>query len=219
MNASHLLGKLTDRFHDLTPHKDFRNYVGMSGIGGCLFDLYMRAEHNIRPDDRLKWYGLTGQLHEAAVKRLLGLDADAMRTFLGYPTTDHEIIADFDDRYRGHYDAVLPYGTLIEIKSTNAHKFKRIRASTPDPKHVAQCQAYMRHGNFDHAILVYICRDLHHRDLFRPAPPFWTIDVPRDEGLMEHLDEQAQLVLAALDGDADLPTCTCGYCEMNWSVL
>lgn len=215
--APYLLGQMIDRFREITPHRDHRGYVGMSGIGGCLYDLYMRARHNIPPSDRLKWYGLTGAWHEAAVKRLLGQDAEAVTTFLGYPNPEHELVADFDARYRGHYDAVMPDGTLIEAKSVNWKKFAQVKRYGAFEPHEAQCQAYMRHGGFDHAILVYICRDMPHKELFSPACPLWTVDVERNEAWMDNLDDRAQRVLAALDGDYDPPSCTCGYCGQNWA--
>lgn len=218
MNSTNLMNQMIDRFRDeLTPHRDHRGYVGMSGIGGCLYDLYMRAKHNIPSDDRLRWYGWMGQVHEAAVKRLLGLEADAMGTFLGRPNPEHELIADFDDRYRGHYDAKMPDGTLVEIKSVNWRKFQQVCQRGAFDKHVAQVQAYMAHGGFDHCVIVYVCRDVPHRALFSPTPPLWTVDVELDAGFACALDEGAIGVLLALDGDIDPPLCTCGYCGRNWA--
>jgi hypothetical protein len=211
---------MVDRLREeLTPHKDFRGYVGMSGIGGCLYDLYMRAKHAIPPDDRLKWYGYTGQFHEAAVKRLLGLERDAVLTFLGNPDPAHEIVADFDARYRGHYDAALSgtsEGTLVEIKSVNWKRFRQVKVGGWPRTHIAQVQAYMRHGPFDHAILVYICRDMPHKQLFQPAPPLWCVDVYKDDGHGKELDERAIEVLGALDDERDPPHCDCGWCGRNW---
>lgn len=217
MNATSLMAQMLDQFHELTPHKDYRNYVGMSGIGGCLYDLYMRAKHHIRSDDRLRWYGWQGQVHEAAVKRLLGLETDAMGTFLGRPNPEHELIADFDDRYRGHYDAVARDGTLVEIKSVNWKRFQMARATGAFDKHIAQVQAYMHHGDFDHCVIVYVCRDMPHKALFRPALPLWTVDVELAAEHAERLNHRAMDVLSALDGEIVPPSCTCTFCFRNWA--
>jgi len=125
--------------------------------------------------------------------------------------TGKELVADFDERYRGHTDYELPDGTLVEIKSTRWDKFVEIVHVKPrgNFRHIAQVQAYMRHGNYSHAILIYVARDMPHRDW---EFPFWCVDVPRDERLMDELDEKAKMILAAID-KGQPPDCTCRYCR------
>jgi len=214
--AQDLQAQILANYADLTPHRASRGYVGMSGIGGCLYDLYMRARHAIPTNDQLQWYGWTGQLHEAAVKRLLGLDGEAVGTFLGHERPEYEIIAGFDSRYRGHIDTRLVRdNVVVDVKSTGWSKFKRTVQGEINPVHVAQVQAYMDHGCFDHGILVYIARDVPHREL--ADLPVWAVDAYRDEELMAELNWRAAHVLAALDGETDPPPCSCGYCYGNWA--
>jgi hypothetical protein len=210
MRANELKRELVVTFRENSVHQDFRGYVGMSGIGGCLRDLYWRAVKEIPGEDRLAWYGWTGYLHEAAVKRLMGAHREAMLTFLGGSVpVGRELVAAFDERYRGHTDHELEDGTLIEIKSVNWRRFQQVRERGAFERHVAQVQAYMRHGKYEHAIIVYVARDADHREW---VFPFWCVDVASDMLAMDRLDGRAMTVLAAIDAEMP-PECTCGYCR------
>jgi hypothetical protein len=211
MLAKELKQQLVESFRTHSRHDRFRNYLGMSGIGGCPRQLYFQTIEPIEADDRLKWYGWTGYLHEAGLKDLLGAHEEAVATLLGGSSpVGRELIADFDERYRGHTDYELSDGTLVEIKSTRWDKWIEIKAiKGANPRHIAQVQAYMRHGDYPHAILIYVARDMPHRDW---EFPFWCVDVPRDEWLMNELDEKAKMILAAIDSGRP-PDCTCKYCR------
>jgi len=213
MNAKYLKQKLVQGFKETNPHQDYRGYVGMSGIGGCPLDLYRRATATIPRDERLMWYGWTGYLHESAIKNLLGAHRAAILTFLGGAVpVGRELIADFDSRYRGHTDHELPDGTLIEIKSTNWRRYQQVQARGPDPRHVAQVQAYMRHGGYPHAIIIYVARDIFHQEW--DGLPFWCCDVPPDAAIMDILDDRAKAILASIDANTT-PACSCGYCRIE----
>jgi hypothetical protein len=210
MKAKDLKHRLIESLRTNGPHQEWRGYVGMSGIGGCPRDLYWRAIDPILASDQLHWYGWSGYLHEAALKNLLGAHREAILTFLsGSLPVGRELIADFDPRYRGHTDHEAPDGTLIEYKSTGWNKFLKIQQRGAGLRHIAQVQAYMRHGNYPNAIIVYVARDVPHREW---QIPFWCLDVERDERMMDELDEKARMVLAAVDVGIP-PECTCNYCN------
>lgn len=237
MNAKELMEQVVKSFRSYGGHIDRRGYLGMSGIGGCPRQQYFSVVNPEEADDRLQWYGWTGYTHEAAIKNLLGQQADAVLTMIfggasmfpeamiklkpkGFnleasiegddSTWPRELMADFDSRYRGHVDIVLLDGTLVDVKSVGPEKFVKLkRDGRGQYTHVCQMQAYMEHGPFHRGILLYVARNLPH---FSWQLPFWCVDVPRDEMLMKRLDEKAKSILAAIDAD-EPPTCQCRWCK------
>ena len=186
---------------------EVRNYLGMSGIGGCPREQYMRMVNPQPPDERLIWYGFVGYAFEDIVCRWLGGEQDR-RT----------LVANFDSRYRGHTDYSIG-NTLVEIKSVSWTKYCRIWSKRePVQYNVDQCQAYMEHGGFEHCVLIYAPRDIPHREWdnrarFHPPLPFWCVDVFSDENRQRYLDSKAMLILCAVDGHDVPPSCTCGWCK------
>lgn len=184
-----------------------RHYLGMSGIGRCPREQYWKVVSPEAPDARLLWYGMVGYALEYEVVKRLGGVVQARQT----------LVAEFDGRYMGHTDHEMPDGTLVEIKTVTWEKYQRLqRQMVAVPYNVAQCQAYMRHGGFPRCVLIYTPRDVPHNDwTMRTASfhvPFWAVDVPRNEALMDQLDRKAKRVLAAIDA-SEPPRCTCGWCR------
>lgn len=182
-----------------------RGYLGMSQIGRCPRQL-CRALREGRSDaelsDQRHWYCWTGYLHEAAIVQLLG----------GNPLKQNiEIVAKFDERYRGHVDYTLTQRDFAEIKSVNWRKFGRIRRQNqPDPLHAAQVQAYMHHGPWTRAFVIYLARDVPWREW--SALPLWVFEIEYEPLIGRRLDEKARAVLAAVDAGVVLD-CECGRCR------
>ena len=209
MNASQVQSLLMTNYRQKSQYAPRRDYLGMSGVGGCPREWYFRAvgdtESTQMEKDRMAWYSMVGYaLEDAVVKRLGGFQAR------------RSLVADFDSRYKGHTDHELRDGTLIEVKTVYWEKFLTLQDSgVGAEQNVAQCQAYMRHGDFPHAVLVYTPRDIPHNawtQAYRNSLPFWCADVPRDEAIADRLDGKAKRVLAAMNANVP-PMCTCGYCK------
>ena len=195
---------------------EYRNYLGMSGIGGCPREQYFRMTDPEPSDQRLQWYGWTGYLHEAGVKCLLGRERDGVLTFLGARGLGRELVADFDGRYRGHVDVELSDGTLVEVKTTGWRKLlQQIKKERAKPRHYDQVQAYLKHGPYARAVVVYVARDIPHMSFYKQGgwlPPFWCVDVEPWPARQEMLDQKAKAILKAVDGGKP-PDCACRWCK------
>jgi hypothetical protein len=176
-------------------------------------------------DDLATWFAWTGYMHEVAVLKLMGDTVNQETrtredgTFLKIQSIEYrprELIAPWDDRYKGHIDHELGDGTLIEIKSVSFDTFSKMQeARKPRWKDRAQVQVYMRYGEFPHGILVYVPRDIPlwaWEKKANIALPFWCVGVKRNERWMDEVDEKARTVLAAMSR-GEPPTCTCKRCE------
>jgi hypothetical protein len=223
MNSNTLKDLLCRALREKSGLDEYRPYLGMSGIGQCPRKLYFDfADGRQPPTDQQHWYCWTGYLHEAAVLGLLGeaLTPALSHTPSGAPKgggereeekmlRQVEVVASFDERFRGHVDWVMGE-QVIEIKSVGWDKFVKIQGNgRPQYEHRCQVQCYLRHGGWQKAYVVYIARDVPHKEF--EGPPFWVFEVERDEGLMEQMDTKAKQILAAIDA-GEPPACTCGWC-------
>lgn len=193
-----------------------RTYLGMSSIGDCELKLYQQMTDPQPGGDSLAWYHWMGYTVEASVIALLSQ--------AGVPLLTHSdqlpIVADFDARYRGHIDHLLEGNILLEIKTVHWKKLERIvQRGTPEEAHFDQVQAYMAHGGFPKAVIVYVCRDVPYY-VFKNSTPepetfpgFHFFNVEPDTYRQAHLDQKGKRVLAAVDGETTRPECTCGWCE------
>jgi hypothetical protein len=182
-------------------HEDRSAYLGMSGIARC---------------PRVLYYGMTipgrPPLGDTALRLLAGNEWErliiARLTAMQVLDTDRslEVVARFDSRFRGHLDAVIKDGTLLEIKSTVQEDLERIVTQrSPKSHHLKQVSMYLEHGNFARGIILYVARDTGH---------LFALNVPRIENLIQQLNDKARRVLAAVDACVP-PACECGQCDVT----
>lgn len=185
-----------------------RRYLGMSGISKCPLYLYrqMTGTRVWTMQEHLNCY--SGYLFERDVKSRL-VRIGVMKFSLtsqppGNCGSERELIAEFDNRYRGHTDGETWEGDLVEIKSTVQPALDRIVMDSRLPSaHFSQVQTYMRHGGYERALVVYVARDTGalHVEHIRFIP-----------STADRLDEKAKRILAAVDAGTP-PACTCGRCN------
>lgn len=214
INAITLKDQLCQGLREKSGLEGQRNYLGMSGIGQCPRRLYLDfVEGRVSASDQQHWYCWTGYVHEAAVIRLLAEDLTEAPPQGSKPTDllrQVEVVAGYDQRFRGHVDYVLSE-RVIEVKSVGWDKFVRIRDDDqPQYEHRCQVQMYLRHGGWARGLVIYIARDVPHREF--DGPPFWVFEVEPDEVMADRLDRKAQDVLAAIDR-REPPACTCSWCR------
>ena len=201
MNASELHATLMERYRANSLYETDRHYLGMSGAGECPRKWYWRTVAPIA-SDAATWFAWAGYTWEARVLELLGVEQQS-----------REIVASFDGHYRGHTDHEMPDGTLVEIKSVSWERYTKLVANQePTLRNVMQCIAYMRHGGFPHAVLVYVARDIPPSAFSTEIPlPFVEFDVFNNTAMADVLDYKAKIVLTAMDR-GEPPACSCGYC-------
>lgn len=194
---------LLENLHTESPHDPTRNYLGMSQIGDCALELYRKMVGTggaARDDVRMRWYEWTGQIHEEAVLKLLGVKQ-----------TRHSIVAAWDSRFRGHTDHEIN-DTVVDIKSTHWKKFLEIKGNNHLVPHMHQwqMQAYMKYGPYEHGVLIYIARDVPHEEW---AFPFVAVDVSKNDAVGEKLEQKAAMILYAIDKRSELEiVCNCWKC-------
>jgi hypothetical protein len=211
MNAITLKDDLCRALREKSGLEGQRDYLGMSQIGQCPRKLYFDFVGGLPAfSDQQHWYCWTGYLHEAAVVELLAGEQGSRGAGEEEGARQVEVVAGFDERFRGHVDRVWG-DAVIEIKSVGWDKFLRIReAGVPQYEHRCQVQMYLRHGGWRKAFVVYIARDVPHREF--EGPPFWVFQVEPDEVLADRMDKKARDILAAIDA-GEAPVCVCGYCR------
>lgn len=203
------------------PHNEsYRNYLGMSSIGGCARAAYWSV---LDPEesDALFWYSWSGYMHEDAGIELLRGAGFTIET----PDQGYEIVADFDERYRGHPDGFLSHEgrrILLEMKSVTYDKYcQRLDERRPTSAHFDQVQAYMSHDphGFDGAVICYMARDIPYREFKLdwatwdvPFPGFYLAWVAPEPAHQAKLNIRAQGILAAIDRRQP-PPCDCGWCR------
>ena len=187
-----------------------RPYLGMSAIAQCPRKLYFDfLEGKTNPTERDHLYCYSGYLFERDV--FARLAAIGIVNFYG-PLNDPanprgvEVVASFDERFRGHTDGETVDGELLEIKSVNPLGFDKVRSlQRPKYEHFVQVQAYMRYGPWTHALLVYV-----NRDTFEHL----VLHVARSERHGEQLEQKARALLAAIDARTP-PACECERCPKS----
>lgn len=204
MNAPELKKILCDRLRQQAGLDEHRPYLGMSSIAECSqkqYDRFVSGRSELI--DQMYWYCWTGYMHEARIISLLpahSMDIESAQT---------EVVAGFDARFRGHVDYLLG-DDLVEIKSVSWEKFNKIiNKGWPAFNHMAQVQMYMRHGGWRKAFIVYVCRDVPHKEF--NGLPLWVFEVKPNENLAGQLDRKAKVILASIDA-GQRPECDCGWC-------
>jgi hypothetical protein len=205
MNAFALQQKLLD-YTIANSGAESRRYLGMSHIADCSRKLF-NSLTNPAPaltwpmESHLRCYA--GYLWERDVKvRLQALG-------LYVPGSERELVADFDQRFKGHTDGEISGEQpgerhLLEVKSTTLDKLQRIMADKRLPiENYQQVQVYLRHGGYTKAYVVYVCRDTGEMHVAEVSP---------NGRLQADLDLKARRVLAAVDAGQS-PRCECGRCR------
>lgn len=174
-----------------------RNYLGMSGIGRCPRVLYDRFISPDKPTEETYKNCYLGYLWEDETKNILEGSG------IYKPDSERELIAPFDKRFIGHTDGETSEGNLLEIKSITAYSMERIKQEGRVKRdHFAQVQAYMRYGDYQQALVVYVSRD---------PMEFYFISVPYVYSVGERMEQKAKMVLAAIDSKRR-PACECKRC-------
>jgi len=208
LSAASLQRRLGEALLGQSGHDERRDYLGMSGIGDCSRELYFRYTEGQEADGRLHWYSWMGYTIEAAI---IDLTERTKR--------DIEVVAGFDERFRGHVDLALSQRDLVEIKSVTWSKFSRITlAQQAEPRHQAQVQMYLRHGGWERCLVIYTPRDVDYKEYYEVVArlsvplPFFVVEVRPDTALADSLDAKARAILAAID-QGQPPQCDCGWCD------
>lgn len=199
--ARDLKAALTEAIRERSGFIPHRTYLGMSGIGYCPRQLYFELLQERPPlPDGAHWRCWAGLMYEQAIGDLLAIEVGRCRETL---------VAPFDDRYRGHVDFQTPDGRLlVEVKTVTWEAFHRIRVEGVFPDaHQCQVQAYLQHGPWEQAVLLYMGRDIPNNR--QTHIPIWTFNVYLDETIGAALDAKARMVLDAYDRKV-APDCTCG---------
>lgn len=175
-----------------------RKYIGMSAIAHCARDQYNDYVHGRRVNDQAHLYCYAGYLYEN--------DLRARLTDMGIykPDSSVELVAPFDERFRGHTDGESAEGELIEIKSINAKGFLLVQEQNrAKPDHYFQVQTYMYFGPWRDALIVYVCRETFEH---------YVLKIAKSKHVGEQMADKAKYVLAAIDAQQP-PQCECGRCR------
>jgi hypothetical protein len=180
-----------------------RQYLGMSQIGKCPRLLYEQWFAGADGSDFSHRMAYTGYLHEWDVLNRL--------REMGLAKLDRrEVVADFDDRLRGHTDGLTEWGDLLEIKSVSSHKFELVTYHARAlHEHIGQVQLYMLYGGWRFTWFVYVNRETFEHKVIR---------VPFSRTIADQQVEKARFVLAKIDEHTNPPECVCGRCEYKFAV-
>lgn len=167
-------------------HNPHRRYLGMSQIHRGEKDIIDSMKQGVELDAyQLRIHGV-GYVFERIIKEKL------TKAGVMIVDSERELVAGFDNRFRGHTDGDLVDGSVVDVKSTVEEKLKRIEADRRLPNaHYVQAQMYMYHGGYDRAMIVYVARDTG-RILVR--------SVKYDGKTAGFYNEKAKRILSALDG-------------------
>ena len=169
-----------------TAHQSTRKYLGMSqiykGEADILKEMYQGSP-------RLEAYqmaihSLANDFEGIVLKKL-------EKAGVVVPGSSRGLVADFDERFRGHTKADFVDGAVCDIKSTIEEKLLQIKRDTRVPNaHYVQAQMYMHHGGYDRAIIVYVARD---------TGLVVCKSVKYDARTAQTYNEKAKRILAAID--------------------
>jgi len=188
-----------------------RDYLGISAIGKCPRQVVREYLHGKSE--------LTLQAHQMCYAGYL-FEQDVMRRLVEMgvaappPTPPHlgtdgegsqiEVVANFDNRLRGHVDGETVDGELLEIKSVNRLKFDKVKATHMAlTEHFAQVQLYMKYGPWKKCWVVYVCRETMEHHVVK-------VTYLHTQGIK--FEMKAQRILAHIDSGI-LPRCECQYCK------
>lgn len=200
MNANapfieHALSCQIEKESGLDQHRD---YLGISKIAECPRKAYDEYMNGTTPTESAHRFCYAGYHQEADVLRLL--NAAGIEVL----ENGHEVVSHLDQRLRGHIDGHTLDGHLVEVKSLNADKFRRVQADGRALfKHFVQVQLYMRYGGWEQAFIIYRCRDTYEH---------FVVEVPYQPSSADKFERKAMALLASIDRK-ERPACECGHCK------
>jgi len=205
MDAREAKEKLMDAVRATSPLQTQRQYLGMSQIGRCpqlQYQWFMDSKGPV--SDRMYLNAISGYMYEAKVRELLITAGVVVRNqYSQGPVGECELVAPFDERFRGHTDGETRDGDLLEIKSFDREGFDDLIDGQRLPDvYFDQVQAYLRYGRYDRALVIAVQRG---------ALDFWTLSVRRSDLVGARVEEKAKRILAAIDR-REPPPCECGRC-------
>lgn len=204
MNTTLLQEAIDHYFVEHSGLEEKRDYLGISSIGRCSRQTvreYLQGKSELTLRDHQMCYA--GYLFERdAMRRLVDMGVATVPALEGQQQT--EVVADFDDRLRGHVDGETVDGELLEIKSVNRAKFEKVKTThMPLNEHHAQVQLYMKYGPWKTCWVVYVYRETleHH-----------VVKVSYLHTQAIKFELKAKRLLAFIDNEM-WPACECGYCK------
>lgn len=201
MNANaqfieHALSCQIEKESGLDQHRD---YLGISKIAECPRKAYQEyMEPILITTPEMHRFCYAGYHQEADVLRLLNA--------AGFEVLENgkEVVSPLDHRLRGHIDGYTLDGHLIEVKSLNAEKFRRVQADGRVLyKHFVQVQLYMRYGGWKSCFVIYRCRDTYEH---------FVVEVPYQPASADKFERKAMALLSSIDRK-ERPECECGHCK------
>lgn len=180
-----------------------RRYLGMSQVHKCPREIYLQMVDGVPFSDYGHRMAYTGYMHERDV-------LERLRELRVATLDRRELVADFDQRLRGHTDGAMVWGDLLEIKSVSAHRYEMVvyhgRALF---EHVDQVQLYMHFGGFSWCWMIYVNRETFEHQVVR---------VPYNPEKAARLVVKAKRILAAVDARV-MPDCECGRCGVSGGAV
>lgn len=197
MNATQIQRWLKEQIEIHSGLDQHRDYFGISKIGDCPHHAVIEYLKGMQISEEAHRMCFAGYEHERSILELLAWAGCAKLLTV-------EVIAPFDQRFRGHIDSLTISDDLLEIKSVSTQKFQQvIEASKPLKKHAMQVQLYMRYGHWRQAFVVYRNRETYEHYVCR---------VPYFEESARRYEEKAIRILACIDR-GEIPPCECGWCK------
>lgn len=191
VQATDIQAKIMDVIRARSGYEPSRKYLGMSHLGECpkrQWENFMAGSAADDDKHRMAYIGYAFESIEVGILTQAGIFRPMRRT----------LVADFDERLRGHVDGETVDGDLLEIKSLSRFRFEQVEETGRAlDEHFQQVQTYMHFGGYMHTEIIYVCReDFRHR----------VIHVPYSINVASRLVARARKVLAAIDA-GQAPEC------------
>lgn len=195
MKAADLKDRLVRHTIEHSGHDTDRTYLGMSQIDRREDDLVreMVTGERWRPTDDQHLMLHLGRVFEASVQdRLWDLG------LLVENSEERELVAGFDERFRGHIDGEIldrAHGErepeCFDVKCISQFELqKRTSERRARDKDFAQMQMYVHHGGYERGHIIYVSRE---------SGQIYVHEVRPVRSLIDALNAKARRVLAAVD--------------------